>query len=173
MQCPACSGKLEKVTAGDVTVDACTRGCYGIWFDEQELKKFDEEHEFLPEKLVKPDGSSAVSVDHSKIRKCPCCQDEALVRQYFDPKNQVEINQCWRCSGIWLDQGEIESIRKQYKTADERKAAVESYASECVAASAKVMAKEGEERRAEEMQRLKNSSAFERFITGFGEFLTR
>lgn len=170
MKCPACSTSLEKVTAGDITVDTCSRGCGGIWFDESELQKFDEEHEFLPDKLLGP-GAPKKTLDHQAIRKCPRCADEVLVRQFFDVKNQVEINQCWSCCGIWLDHGELETIRAQYETAEDRKAAVEAYAAEYVRESAKVMEKEATERRQEDEQRERNMGAFRRFAKGLKELL--
>lgn len=170
MKCPACSSSLEKVAAGDIVVDTCSHGCGGIWFDEKELQKFDEKHEFLPAKLLGP-NSPKKAVDHKAVRKCPCCPDEVLVRQFFDPKHEVEINQCWHCTGIWLDHGELEAIRAQYETAVDRKSAVEQYAANCITESKKVMEKEFALRMKANELRERNTSSFERFTQGLKEFL--
>ena len=45
MKCPACSNRLQEMTVAGVTVDICKDGCGGIWFDNFEMKKFDEPHE--------------------------------------------------------------------------------------------------------------------------------
>ena len=36
MKCPACGNTLHEMNAGSVTVDVCTEGCGGIWFDRNE-----------------------------------------------------------------------------------------------------------------------------------------
>lgn len=132
MKCPACSRDLAEVTAGDVQVDICQGGCGGVWFDEGELEHFDEESEVLADVILKKEASGSLATNGKELRKCPRCVDEVIVRQFFDPKNQVEINQCWTCSGIWLDRGELATIRSQFKTATDRAKAIEAYADQCM-----------------------------------------
>ena len=45
MICPECNNTLQKMTVNDVTLDVCNHGCGGVWFDDQEINKFDEPHE--------------------------------------------------------------------------------------------------------------------------------
>lgn len=126
MKCPACSKPLEEIRAGDVALDLCAQGCSGIWFDWKELKKLDEPHAFAPEKAL----VHASTIDRAEIadlRACPRCPGEILCRRYYDIKNEVEIDQCLRCSGIFLDAGELLAIRNQYKTEEERIAAADAY----------------------------------------------
>ncbi|MDD2231104.1 MAG: zf-TFIIB domain-containing protein, partial [Candidatus Cloacimonetes bacterium] len=71
-----------------------------------------------------------VTLDRDKIRQCPKCDKEVLVRQFFDHENLIEMDQCWNCAGVWLDPGELLAIRKQYHTYEERKQAAQDYFSE-------------------------------------------
>ena len=61
MECPACGKQLQQMTAGDVTVDVCKGGCGGMWFDNYELKKFDEPHESAGEYNRRPYKTVKVS----------------------------------------------------------------------------------------------------------------
>ena len=45
MKCPRCENELELVNQSGVEVDACRRGCGGIWFDAFELEKMDQPDE--------------------------------------------------------------------------------------------------------------------------------
>lgn len=128
MHCPACGGTLTQMIAGDFELDACVNGCGGVWFDRDELVKFDEPHEFDGHAILSlAEKKRGVKVDSSKQKKCPHCTDEPLVRQFMDVKNQIEIDQCWECAGIWFDVGEINQVRNQYKTYEERAKAVNTY----------------------------------------------
>lgn len=128
MKCPTCEGTLEELMAGDVHLDICRKGCGGVWFDRDELFAFDEGHEFDVSSLLDAIHERTVThVDHDKIRTCPKCPNEPLVRQFFDIKNEVEIDQCWKCAGVWLDPGEIDQIRSQFETHADRVKASDEY----------------------------------------------
>ncbi len=120
MECPSCSHKLTRLTAGDIELDICKGGCGGVWFDRNELLKFDEQHEFDVTRVlgIERDPNAQVTFDERKL--CPCCSNEPLVRQYLDHKNKIEMDQCWNCAGIWLDVGELDTLRSQYSTFEER-----------------------------------------------------
>ena len=126
MNCPACDATLFPVKAGDITVDVCASGCGGAWFDDREIKRFDEPHEFKAEMVfIAPPG--APRAKRLTARPCPTCSDQILCRRYFDPKAEVEVDQCLKCSGIWLDTGELRTIRSQYRTEAERMHAADKY----------------------------------------------
>lgn len=129
MQCPVCSKVLVGLAAGDIHLEVCRDGCGGIWFDRDELFRFDEPHEFDPSALLQiaEQTSGARTVDHEKPKKCPKCDDSRLVRQFFDVKNEVELDQCWECAGVWLDVGEIQTIRNQFETHEDRVSASNEY----------------------------------------------
>lgn len=127
MKCPACVNQLSELVAGEVTVDVCRGGCGGVWFDNREIRKFDEDSEVEGEKILAVEVGSNVIKNQGNVRYCPKCSDEVLCRRFYDIKNQVEVDQCLKCSGIWLDTGELNTIRHQYKTEKDRYAAADIY----------------------------------------------
>ena len=133
MKCPACSNPLSTVNAGEIMVEVCKGqgGCGGLWFRKDELKKFDEPHELAGEALLDIEHNKNTEIDRKAIRHCPQCADkQELCLRWYDISNEVEIDQCLKCSGIWLDVGELEAIRGQYKSEEERRAAAEAYLNE-------------------------------------------
>jgi Zn-finger nucleic acid-binding protein len=122
MKCPACSSSLEEQTVGEVIVDVCKKGCGGIWFDEGELKKFDEPHEFTGELILTSNRTPPQAKNGA--RDCPKCDESAyLIKRYYSPNGKYEIDQCSKCSGIWLDVGELATIRNEYQTEKARQEA--------------------------------------------------
>lgn len=130
MKCPACENQLQQMTVADVTVDVCKGGCGGIWFDNFELKKFDEPHESAGEALLDIELNKTVALDHSKKLKCPRCDDIVMMRHFFSVKHEVEVDECPGCGGIWLDAGELKQIRSLFETEQQRQQAAEEYFSE-------------------------------------------
>ena len=130
MKCPACSNQLQKMTVGDVTVDVCKGGCGGIWFDNFELKKFDEPHESAGEELLDVECDASTVVDRTKRLKCPKCNDIVMMRHFFSVKKEVEVDECPSCGGFWLDAGELGKICTLFNTEEERHKAADDYFSE-------------------------------------------
>jgi len=127
MKCPACAHELHEMEAGGVVVDVCRGGCGGIWFDNFELRKFDEPHEAEGEALLEVDRDPSTFVDHSARRKCPACVDVVMMRHPFSPHDNVEIDECPGCGGIWLDAGELGSIRSKFSTEEQRAEAAQAW----------------------------------------------
>lgn len=128
MRCPACERQtLTRMTVGDVSVDVCKGGCGGIWFDQHELRKLDEPHEHAGESLLDVDVSGYPGVDHNRRRNCPKCVGTIMLRHFYSVKHEVEVDECPVCGGVWLDDGELKTIRSLYSTEAERKQAAEAY----------------------------------------------
>ena len=127
MKCPACSNMLQEMKVGDVTVDVCKGGCGGIWFDNFELKKFDEPHESVGEALLDIERDESIVIDHTKRLKCPRCNDVVMMRHFFSVKKEVEVDECPGCAGFWLDAGELREIRSLFDTEEQRHEAADAY----------------------------------------------
>jgi Zn-finger nucleic acid-binding protein len=130
MNCPACSNPLHQMTVSDIQVDVCRGGCGGIWFDNFELKKFDEPHESAGQALLNIKRNPKLNIDHTKRLKCPKCDNIVMMRHFFSVKKQVVVDQCPGCGGYWLDAGELTQIRGLYDTEAEREKAADEYFSE-------------------------------------------
>ena len=128
MECPACGNTLTRMTVADVTVDVCQGGCGGIWFDSQEIRKLDDREEAAGEALLGVQRDPNVAVDHDAQWGCPHCGHPAMTRHFYSPKRAVEVDECPRCGGVWLDAGELVTIRTQYESGEARRAAHREFA---------------------------------------------
>ena len=160
MKCPACSNELKQMKVADVTVDVCEGGCGGVWFDNFELKKFDEPHEADGEQLLNIKEAANVQVDPEKRLNCPKCGDIVMMRHFFSVKKKVMIDQCAQCGGIWLDAGELAEIRSLFNTEAERHQAAEEYFSDVFGKQLEAMAEKQEQR----LARTRRVSNIFRFI---------
>jgi Zn-finger nucleic acid-binding protein len=127
MKCPACGNVLQETKAGDITVDVCKNGCGGIWFDNWELKKVDEAHEAAGESLLSVEKNPNASVDHQGKRNCPRCETQIMLKHFFCTAAEVEVDECPKCGGYWLDNGELSQIRSQFASDEARTEAAQQY----------------------------------------------
>lgn len=147
MKCPACDRELTKLTVGEVEVDICKGGCGGVWFDAFELEKFDEPHESAGEELLQLAAEKTVTPDLERKRKCPRCGDGVtMLRHFFSVKRQVRVDECPGCGGVWLDAGELATIRSQFPTEAERNKAADAYFEETFGEHLTAMHGESEEK---------------------------
>lgn len=130
MNCPACGNQLQQMTVSDVSVDVCKGGCGGIWFDNFELKKFDEPHESAGEELLDIERDESIVIDRSEKIKCPKCDNIIMMRHFFSVKKEVEVDECPNCCGIWLDAGELAKLRSLFNTEEEKNEAAKEYFAE-------------------------------------------
>lgn len=120
MKCPACGQAMTETTVNDIAVDICAGGCGGLWFDWLELKKVDEQHEALGQELLEVERDASVAVDHDSKRDCPRCDGIVMMRHFTSVKRDVEVDECAGCGGVFLDYGELQGLRSEYATDDER-----------------------------------------------------
>lgn len=122
MNCPACSKVLSEHSVTGVALNTCDAGCGGIWFDQFEFKKFDEEKEPDVEKTLRmPAKFQPVSSDRQL--ECPKCSGIKMMRHFSSTKRKVTIDECPKCAGVWLDAGELTRIREEFPTEQARQAA--------------------------------------------------
>jgi Zn-finger nucleic acid-binding protein len=148
------------MTVDDITVDVCKGGCGGIWFDNFELKKFDEPHECAGEALLDVERDESLVVDTERKRNCPKCDDIVMMRHFFSVKKQIAIDECPSCAGIWLDAGELSQIRSMFNTEQERHQAADEYFDEVFGDKFKAMQTESDAG----LKRARNISRTFRFI---------
>lgn len=121
MNCPACDHLLSSRHLAGVPVDICDGGCGGLWLDAFELGKVDESHELTNEDLLRPQFNLAVTAQADPKRSCPRCTGIRMLRHFFSPQRQVEVDTCPQCAGIWLDAGELQKIRAEQQSRNENK----------------------------------------------------
>jgi len=119
MNCPVCDGNMIVQDFGGVKVDVCEK-CNGIWFDWMELRRLDELTEGCGDALQKAldadlkDGKSRGPIE------CPKCGIK-MKKHAYRFNNDVEIDECYACGGIFLDAGEIRLIREGFMDQSKRK----------------------------------------------------
>lgn len=112
MKCPACGNVLVTTIAGAIPVDVCEGGCGGVWFDNFELRKIDEDG---AQAIRSVHRDFSLAVDQASKRGCPRCADQVMIRRYFSRLRRTQIDECPNCAGIWLDAGEFDAILRELK----------------------------------------------------------
>ena len=121
LYCPACGKEMTKIyiTSAKCNVDVCLDGCGGIYFDNREFQKMDENAENIQELYDAVKDREFEKVDTTKARMCPDC-NHVMVKNFASAKQEIEIDQCYTCGGIFLDCNELFQIRDQFKTEQDR-----------------------------------------------------
>ncbi len=104
MDCPKCSCSLvDTYTPRGVVVDYCP-ACQGIWFDKGELNYFSKSpmafSKLLQAGLKNPVASSCL---------CPRCKVSMNEGGFI--KDELLIEQCPSCCGVWLDAQELTAMQ--------------------------------------------------------------
>lgn len=125
MTCPACQKVMKKVLMpeSNINVDICLDGCGGIFFDNRELKRFDEKAENIDAISNAISGKTFEKVNQEELRICPACGMK-MVKNCTSIKKEVQIDECYACGGKFLDASELQGLRAEYDTEAERSADV-------------------------------------------------
>lgn len=83
-----------------------------------------------------------------------------MMRHYFTIKREVIIDECPKCGGIWLDAGELDTIRKEYDSAKARQEDAQKFIESNFGKKLDEMARESEEK----AQKAKKFAKFFRFL---------
>jgi Zn-finger nucleic acid-binding protein len=91
-----------------VNVQLCP-SCFGRFLHKGELKK-----------ITHPTAgdveySSLKEIDKNEVSEllCPICETEKMINVNFATYSDIVMKYCKRCSGIWLDQGELKQINAE------------------------------------------------------------
>jgi len=104
MNCPKCTGaelRRGKLRGSEVELDGC-QSCGGLWFDGGELGA-----------VLGPVAAERAQIPpHARANerlRCPRC-GQALVWFCF-PGTMTVVDACRGCQGVWLDGGEVKSLK--------------------------------------------------------------
>jgi Zn-finger nucleic acid-binding protein len=157
MKCPACGGEMVRENFG-INVDVCERGCKGLWFDRGELRMLDEHDEGLGAALEAALRAPRRNDEKRGPLTCPACGIPMHTHAYARDR-AVNVDECYKCGGFFLDSGELKEIRDHYM-AD---ADVKAYADQIIASVpeyASAMKDLGAEQ-----QRVESVQKFTKFLT--------
>lgn len=108
MNCPKCRDEeLQATVIRGVEVDRCTK-CRGVWFDARELPHLLDQK---PADLRPIRGGKFVEDVNCRSANCPRDGNE-LTRVCSAVNDQVILDSCSQCRGIWCDGGEFDQLLK-------------------------------------------------------------
>jgi len=109
--CPRTQRPLRKIRIGEVELEF-SDACGGAFFDRFELERFDDAVEFPGDQLAElMNRHRTGGLDFSQRLRCPKDPDVVMMRRFYSPKRQVEVDECPACGGIWMDAGELAAAR--------------------------------------------------------------
>ena len=86
----------------NIIIDVCPK-CQGIWLDKGELQKILKDRK-LADYLTKHVGTKSKSP-----MVCPRCG----MTMDLENAEDVEVDVCLSCGGVWLDAGELEALKQK------------------------------------------------------------
>ncbi len=97
--------KEEVETFGpNIIIDVCPK-CNGIWLDKGELGKL------LKDKKMSDYLTKHIGTKSRSPLICPRCANIMDIEKADD----VEVDVCLTCGGVWLDSGELEELKAKSK----------------------------------------------------------
>lgn len=136
MKCPSCENTLSPIQSSGVIVQACHGGCGGFWFDHYQLKKIGSSlagslppGSLLPggEDILKTECAAGVRIFRDVEHQCPKCKSTLLFKHFSDKDLEVEVDQCSKCSGLWIEAGKLATLQSRTNTMDQYRQAVTEY----------------------------------------------
>jgi uncharacterized protein len=121
MRCTVCQKEMVVENFGGVKVDVCKNGCKGLWFDWTELNKLDEKNEGLGEALNEALKFPRNNDENRGQIKCPKC-GLLMHAHKFQSEKEINVDECYKCGGFFLDSGELKIIRDKFMSEAERQA---------------------------------------------------
>ena len=105
--CPKCRKPMHPLSLEGVEVDLCP-DCLGMWFDSGELSR-------AAGLVFNTDAQGAALARASRtVFRCPLCAMPLYSRE-LDPGSAILVEQCVKCSGLFLDRDEFTRAREHYK----------------------------------------------------------
>jgi len=103
--CPSCGGGLTLLEIAGAHVAGCHEGCGGLWFSHACQKKLRTQAPGAGRALLAVKSGEGVRVFRGPCPACPRCRTTLLFRHFFHPDLDLEVDQCARCGGVWMEAG--------------------------------------------------------------------
>lgn len=105
LACPRDARPMIKLRVDSTTLDRC-EGCGGTWFDAKELARVADDKEV--EALASRIPINAVNSPFD----CPACGARCVEGRV----DEVAVDTCMKCHGVWLDRGELGEAKRLVQT---------------------------------------------------------
>ncbi len=105
MKCPRCDTEMEGREHDGIQSSVCLQ-CNGNWIGGAALARLFERDQDAPH--IEEAMEAILGVDYrSSRRPCPACRGRHLKALLID---DVELDYCVACKGLYFDQGELEQV---------------------------------------------------------------
>ena len=115
MKCPACENPLTRKNVSGIRVNICSGFCGGFWFELSQVKKIERVKRGAGFKLLLLEKAEGVKIYRGAEHPCPQCKTTLLYRHFFSKQYDIEVDQCSKCSGFWIDAGGLLDLMKTPK----------------------------------------------------------
>ncbi len=106
--CPKCGEGMRRLQVDRAELDLCPR-CWGTWYDTEELSRAAGLR--IGETMTAAALAGARRTDH----RCPSC-GALLYEREIERGAGLLIDQCPRCSGLFLDRDEFSRIKEHFRS---------------------------------------------------------
>lgn len=125
MRCPKDHAHLEVHDHEGHTGYVCA-DCKGVWLPWRYVEALGLERSVSGSELFK---AIKQNIDHKGERDCPDCEHLMSVSRF----DEMDVDICTRCNGLWLDSGELAKLQKDVLTPDETlKRSLKDWANEAI-----------------------------------------
>ncbi|MBL8878069.1 MAG: zf-TFIIB domain-containing protein [Phycisphaerales bacterium] len=106
-RCPSCKLQADPISYEGVRIYHCG-GCGGHWMSPERLDVILERREIVMPEPVR-DAMWNLAERHNSVGQLWCfsCGTE-MTKETFRYWNEIHIDRCGKCDGLWLDRGELE-----------------------------------------------------------------
>jgi len=110
MNCPSCATELIIEKRNNTDVSFCP-GCSGMLLTEANVLKIAPA---LKKYAADPEGAKRKGYLQESPRTCPACNINYMLLRH----ENIELDFCTSCRGLWFDNNELESILSYMKKKD-------------------------------------------------------
>lgn len=110
--CPRTGVPLRELKVDGITLDF-SDGCGGVFFDRFEIEPFKGSTSSGAGLAGMMASHHDLSLDYRKRITCPNNPDVVMQRRFYSPKRGVQLDECPKCGGLWLDGDELETMRHE------------------------------------------------------------
>lgn len=124
MHCPFCEEPLTPHELGRAWLASCP-SCRGVFFDYRRLLELGDDVPRLEGPLAGHLGTSAVERPRPERVTCPKCRTR-MRRRTYEHRVPFELEECFGCSSVWFDPGQLGALRRNFSDEGDRPAAVQA-----------------------------------------------
>jgi len=120
--CPSCGNGLALLEIDGTRVSACQGGCGGFWFPRAFQRGLAGLRPGGGRALLHVERCAGVRVFRGSPPACPQCRTTLLLRHFSNSELDLEVDQCARCGGFWIEAGRLGAIAETGAGRDEQAA---------------------------------------------------